>query len=363
MRRNKWTGLATLIVIVVAMAALLWRNSYSDSGVQVKVTPATRGEISAFVSVSGNVINRDEVVISSIVPGVIIGIGATEGERVKKGQVIAYLDGRENEIHVRKSEMALRSAEKKYAIAIGELGYLKTIFAVGGESQKSVDRASVHVQVAQSDVLLAQDDFRLAQIQSDNFKIKSPVNGTITACSAKTGASVKPGEPLFKLAPKGVQVIEIQMDAFDIDAASIGKVVTASTDVYPGKEWHEKIAWIAPSVAKEGASSYIVVRIGLNGNSPPLILGQQVEVKIPRLSLNDVVVVPSEAIMFKQGKPFVAILSEGRIRITPIEIGAADLKHTEIVSGLSIGQQVILPEGKNLTEGDLAHVIPELALN
>lgn len=75
----------------------------------------------------------------------------------------------------------------------------------------------------------------------------------------------------------------------------------------------------------------------------------------------NVVVVPSKVITFKRGKPFVATIAEGKVRITPFEIGAADLKHTELKSGLKIGQQIILPEEKALNEGDFVRVISKLA--
>lgn len=99
----------------------------------------------------------------------------------------------------------------------------------------------------------------------------------------------------------------------------------------------------------------------MGANSPALILGQQVDVKIPGVMTDNVLVVPSEAIIYNQGKPFVTTIVAGHAHIVPVEVAAADLKHTEIKSGLQIGQQIIIPEGKTLGEGDSVRAISEVA--
>lgn len=359
MRYIKFT-LVALTLLLLALGVFVLRNLSFDTQIPVKVSVVTRGSISTYVSVSGNVINHNELAISSLVPGVIIKLDADEGKIVHRGEVLAYLDDRENTVNIKKYEMSLITLELNQAVYKSDLEHIQAVFLVGGESQKAVDNARFHLETALTEVRQARDDLRLAQIQLEKFKIKSPVDGIITACFAKAGASVNPGEVLFKLAPSGIREIEIKMDAIDSDIASVGKFVTVSTDANPGYEWQEKIIWIAPSAKKEGTSSNLSVRISLSTNRLPLILGQQVDIRIPQVSTGNVVIVPSSAIIYKQGSPLVAIIVGGKVSLIPIEIGTSDLKFTEIKSGIDVGQQVIIPEGKVLHEGESVRIIPKL---
>jgi RND family efflux transporter MFP subunit len=350
----KNTNLMTRVVFVfllLGLVAFVLSNSFAKSETLVNVSAVQLNSISTHVSVSGNVINHDELSIGSLVSGRIVKLVASEGSLVHKGMVLAYLDDRENAINLNKYAASLLTAEQNQAVNQSDFEHIQEIFSVGGESKKAVDNARLRMETSQADVRRARDDMNLAQIQSEKFKIKAPVNGTVTACSARAGASVNPGEVLFKLSPSGTREIEIKMDAIDSDIVSVGKVVTASTDAYPGKEWQEKIIWVAPSAKKEGTSSNLSVRISMSTDAPPLILGQQVDIKIPQVSAKNVPVVPSGAIIYKQGSTLVATIIDGKVGMIPIEVGTSDLKFTEVKSGIAVGQQVILPEGKVLRDG------------
>lgn len=359
MRHSRLITLVVFVLLLLGLGVVL-HNHFFETQTPVNVSVVKKDSINTYVSVSGTVINHDELAVSSLVSGMIVKLMACEGESVHRGMVLAYLDNRENTINLKKHEMLLMTAEQNLAVSKSNLEHVKAVFSVGGEPQKAVDSAKLRSETSLADVQRARDDLRLAQIQLEKFKIKSPVDGIITACSARTGASVNFGEVLFKLAPSGIREVEIKMDAIDSDIVRVGKIVTASTDAYPGKEWQEKIIWVAPSAKKEGTSSNLSVRISLSASAPPLILGQQVDVKIPQVSAENVVVVPSGAIIYKQGSTLVATIIEGKVGIIPIEIGASDLKLTEIKSGITVGQQVIIPEGKALHEGEAVRINSKL---
>lgn len=350
-----------IVLLLFGAGVYASRSYFFETQIPVRVALVKQGSINSFVFVSGNVINRDELAISSQVSGVIARLAAREGDAIRKGDVLAVLDDREAAIRLKKYQASLKTSEQNQAVYKSDLAHLKAVFAVGGESQKSVDNARLRLQISQAEAEQLRDDDRLAQIQLDKFTIKSPIEGFVTVSSARVGAAVNTGEVLFRLAPSGSREIEVKMDVVDSDVAIVGKPVVVTRDAYPGREWHEKIGWVAPAAIKDGTHSNLIVRIAMSSNSPALILGQQVDVKIPGVTANNVLIVPSDAIIYSQGKPLVATIAEGRTHLIPVEIAAADLKHTEIKSGLKIGQQIIVPDGKTLLEGDSVRAISELA--
>lgn len=356
------TKLIFFVVFLLSGLGVYAARSYLlKTETPVKVVLVGQGSINSFVFVSGNVINRNELTVSAQVPGVITKLAAREGDAIRKGDVLAVLDDRESAIRLKKYQASLKTSEQNQALYKSDLAHLEAVFVVGGESQKSVDGARQRLQTSQAEAEQLRDDVRLAQIQLDKFTIKSPVDGVVTVSTVRVGAAVNTGEALFRLAPSGNSEIEVKMDVVDSDVATLGKPVSVTSDAYPGRAWQEKITWVAPAAIKEGTHSNLIVRIDMSSNSPALILGQQVDVKIPGVTANNVIVVPSDAIIYNQGKSSVATIAEGHVHIIPVEIAAADLKHTEIKSGFKIGQQIIVPEGKTLLEGDSVRAISELS--
>lgn len=65
---------------------------------------------------------------------------------------------------------------------------------------------------------------------------------------------------------------------------------------------------------------------------------------------------PFAALISKDEKTWVAAIEQGRVKLLPVVTGIEDLTHTEILQGVSAGQQVILAEGKTLNEGDRVRV-------
>jgi multidrug efflux pump subunit AcrA (membrane-fusion protein) len=127
--------------------------------------------------------------------------------------------------------------------------------------------------------------------------------------------------------------------------------VELTSDAFPGYTWVEKVLEVAPAVRKEGAANSIKVRVSCGAKAPGLKLGQQVDAKIRTAYRADTVKLPFDALISTAGKTSVAMVKNGIICFVPVVLGIEDAVSVEIVSGVSTGQEVILPEGKPYKEG------------
>ena len=341
-----------ILLIFFLAAGLTAAKRFNDDGVPVKTLAVERGPISAAVLAAGNVVNREELMINSAVSAQILELGAGEGDLILKGKMLVNLDDRESKTPVDKARTALKFAEKNEANAKRSWEHLQKVFEVGGESRKTVEDAELRWQSSQKESRLVQEDLRQALFQLERYHLTAPIAGTITARAARKGAWVKPGDPLFRLAPLGIKEIEVKLDAGDSAAAVIGKTTVVTSDAFPGKEWQEKIVWVAPATNKEGTSNSLSVRISLGKNAPPLVIGQQADVKVATAERDIALKIPSNTIISKQGKPLVAVIVDDRVHLVPISTGIENLTYTEVISGLNEGQKIIRPEGRTLREGD-----------
>lgn len=342
------------IFLLVSLGALTvsWRAFTTERPRSVITVPVERGSVTAHLSATGSVIDREELAVSSPVIAQIRRLHVVEGDRVDKGQILASFDDRESLVQIEKARAQLELAERNQTDARRNRDGLLQIFAVGGESRKTVDDAELRWQTTRRDAEIARQELRLAHVEHERFRVISPLAGTIISCSARNGAWTRSGDPLFRLAPSGAREIEAKIDAGDSSAAVVGKAVAVTSDAFPGKEWAEKITWVAPTTNKEGTANTLTFRVSLGQARPLLVLGQQVDIRLSTESRDVVLRIPSNATISKQGKTFVAVVVGHRIHLLPIQTGIGNLNHTEVTSGLRLGQRIILPEGSVLSEGE-----------
>lgn len=326
------------------------RNPYP-----VKTALVAKGNIQSFITVSGSLISPDDISLASPVAGRLTSISVKEGDVSVKGQTLLQFDARDLLARIDDRQAALRAALEVQRAAKHDWQALIEVQALGGESEKTVEDARLKWRSALDDGNTIALELKRHRLELERFSVKSPISGIITAAPANLGTWVNQGEVLLKLSGSAGRQIEVKVDSGDTNSVSPGKLVTLSSETYPGIEWTEKIAWIAPATKKEGSSNTLAVRIPLSTRAPDLTLGQQIDVKIPTVSASDVLVIPTAAVSTRQEKPSVAILDNGTIRFVPVSLGVSEQKTTEVRKGLSAGQMVVLPDGKPMKDGDKAY--------
>lgn len=355
----KKTIFGILFMVLLIVAGLGIQGHLSDRQIPVTTIKVDRGPVTTYVAATGSVIDREELTVVSPVLAQVLSIGPSEGEAVEKGQSLAALDSQEIQVQLSKAEAALKYALQSQSEAKTTWEHLQAIYEVGGESRKAVGDAWLRWQNARKEVSLAQEEVVQAKAQFGRYQLVAPANGVVIGRAARAGTWVRPGDVLFRIAPNGFKEIEVKLDASDSAAAVVGKPVLVSSDAFPGKEWPEKVTWVAPATNRDAASNALGIRISLGKDAPPLVLGQQVDVKIATAVRENVIRIPSNAIVSRQGKSMAATIADGRVRFVPVSVGAENLLYTEITGSLQEGQEIIKPEGKPLRDGE--KVTPILA--
>jgi membrane fusion protein (multidrug efflux system) len=339
-------------VVLATLAVSIAYGRLNDTGMPVKTAVVEIGPVTAFVSATGHVISREEMTVNSPIAAQLDMVPVKDGDSVQKGQTLARFDGREFAVETEKAIAKLRRAEQSATEAQDDYQRLQQVFQAGGEALKTVDDAKSRWQAMQQELQIAKQELRQARNQQQKLQIVAPAASTVTARHARAGAWVKAGDPLFKLAPAGEREIEVKFDAGDSAAAAVGKAAAVTSDAHPGREWQEKVTWVAPVTNKEGAGNTLNVRMSLGTDAPPLVLGQQVEVKVSSAAVEQTLRVSASAIISRQGRQMIGIIRDGRVHLMPITTGVEGVAWVEVTRGLAQGQRLILPEGKALREGD-----------
>ncbi|RLC46946.1 MAG: efflux RND transporter periplasmic adaptor subunit [Candidatus Cloacimonadota bacterium] len=176
-----------------------------------------------------------------------------------------------------------------------------------------------------------------------NVIFTSPFSGYILHKNIKEGSKVKAGADLYHIG--NLDKIWIIADIYEFDAASVktGQIVTLEFTNLPGKILNGKISFVYPTLNPKTRTQKI--RIELNNPDLTMKPGMFATVRIETDKLQEVLTVPTEAII-NSGERKIVFLSRGNGKFEPREIqtGLSDDKdyYTEVISGLHENEIVVV---------------------
>jgi Cu(I)/Ag(I) efflux system membrane fusion protein len=178
------------------------------------------------------------------------------------------------------------------------------------------------------------------KVQS-HITVTAPIAGVIAELSARQGATVMSGVPMFRI--NGLATVWINVEIPESLGAQIhaGDPVKARVSALPGTVFQGKVDAVLPHV--DPATRTLTARVQLANPDAQLVPGMFVTAQFANGGPREVLLVPSEAVI-ETGTRRVVILAEaeGLFRPVNVEIGAEGDGQTEIRSGLTAGQTVVV---------------------
>ena len=398
--KTRTIAIASSLVAAVAGASAYYRLAGSLPVDVYRVRAGRVEEITTAVS-AGTVKSPLEAVLSSETGGRVAEVRVREGSVVRKGDLLARIDDPElsrqlegaraeegqtrdalRQAEARREEVALRvRAEKGRAannlrkaqedhrraaelfrdgfISRSELDLAETLLANAGEESRIADagESSLHAVDREIDVLSGR--VRAARARTEGVEARqakllvvAPFGGVIIRKSSEIGENKMPGTPLFTLADPSSIHVEAQVDEADAAKVQAGQSVRLIPEAYRGERFTGRVSEVRPTVeASKEVSRANTILVELVDAPRPLRLGMSVDVEVLTGGKDNVPMVPSAAVMERDGKKFVYVVAGGRVARRDIVAGVLNWEWTEILSGLREGEDVVT----TLEVKDLAH--------
>jgi HlyD family secretion protein len=356
---KKITGIIIAILIIFfAGYKLFW---YRPS---VAVVIVKKAEIQGKVHGPGTVQSKVPVTVSSKIIGILVKLYADQGDRVRKGQLLAELDS--DELRVREAAASSAKNRAEHDLARAQADLIKSqanlvlaqsnyqrdlaVFKPGYISQAAFDTTKAALRVAESDVASnqagvkamqaavnqAESEARAAEALFGYTRILAPMDGVIIVRKAETGDTISPGSPIF-------QMVDYQIWAASwIDETKIAQLregQKASIKLRSGRVFHGKVARLnkeADTVTRE-----LEVDVKFDTIPKPLVIGEETEVDIDT-GYQTAPSVPLSAIVERNGSKGVLVFFNGLANFRPIVIGLQDGQRAAVLEGIKEGEMVIL---------------------
>lgn len=241
---------------------------------------------------------------------------------------------------------AVQSAEAQLALAkspytSADLAKAQAAVAVAQQQLKLAEAPYTKDQIdaAKAGVQQAEAALKVATTARDNAIIKAPINGIVSQKLLSVGSMAAPTTPIITLIDPAVDVV-VNVDAAHADDIHLNEPATITSSDFPGKSIAGKVTTIAPSI--DPASRTLMVKVTPDNASSFLKDGMLVQVALVTATHKGVIVVPSAAIVQRNGQPTVYVVANGIATPQVVKTGLTDQTRTEITQGLKVGQVIVI---------------------
>lgn len=198
---------------------------------------------------------------------------------------------------------------------------------------------------AQANVDQARAARDLAQTRLDYAILKAPFDGVVTRVDVDLGSTVTAGRVVLGIADVSEYRVKLNIDETDIAKINVGQDVVITLDAYPGVNISAKVSEVASNATiVQGVVNYVVTVSLPPNQAVPFKLGMTANANILIANRENVLIVSNRAIRAAGNSRLVTLRrDDGTTQEVEVKIGMANDQETEIVSGLSEGQVVVIP--------------------
>ena len=245
------------------------------------------------LTVAGSVISDNQKMITSRYMGFVTEVGAVEGERVKKGQLLYTIDSKEVdsakarvELGISQAELALQMNQNQLNNVRLNLARYKRLLEKNMVSQYEVENLELAEKNMQDMVNISKQQVEQARAQLEEvynqyryLNIKAPNNGVIIAKNIKVGEMAMPGMPAFVLADLTDLKIAIEVAEQDLKQVPYGQEVNVDIPS-AGVKVTGRVSAIIPS--SNPMTHTFKVKVSFTSNAKtPIYPGMYATVTIP----------------------------------------------------------------------------------
>jgi HlyD family secretion protein len=390
---------AALVVVFVLVGV---RKAPPD----VPMVRLVRADVSQMITSNGKVEPIDPTIARAEFPTFVSKVAATEGQAVRRGELILTLDASDVQSQLAQvradlisAQTALRNARAggppaDVAQLQSDLAEAKADVASLERSQKSLvallaSQAATRDDVAKNQTALEKAQARLQSLQQRQDAMKqesgsdaeraqlrvgqdqdqvnaleeklrsatvtAPDDGTLYSLPVHEGDYVKVGDELATMADLHKVRVRAYVDEPDMGMLLPDQTVQITWDALAGRMWTGKTEQVPKQVVAHGMRSVAEVLCSIDNSKLELLPNTNVDVKILVRESKNALVVPRGAVRDENGQRYVFVFDGEQVKRHDVILGVSNASDYEVLSGLSEGDRVAVPQDRTLRDGMNVH--------
>jgi len=362
--RSHYLLYAAGALFLIVAAWLFYRNSFAEQELvelsTVSLTSETQAN--ALLTASGYIVAQRKAAIASKATGRIVYLGFKEGDRVKKGEVIARIESGDVEAALAQARADLEVAKADRNDAGQSLDRARQLMGRQLISQSEFDAAQSRYDRVVASIHSREAGLQAAEVQLENTRIRAPFDGTILTKNADIGEVVAPFAAgassrvaVVTLADMSSLEVEADVSESNIERISPLQPCEISLNAYPDSRYPGVVDKIVPTADRAKATVMTKVKfLKIDGRALP-----EMGAKVHFLSSaarsageeKPKVTVDPAALLLRDGRKVAFIVRDGTLTESVVTTGVAVGRFVEVTAGLSVGDKVVLKPSERLRSG------------
>ncbi len=369
---RKWRWVVGLLVLLAAAGGAALIRSRGEKAAVVDLDNARRRPVfQSFVTASGEIVADRYADIGSSVMGRLVDLEVAEGDRVRRGQVLARIDPVQAEADAAATSAQLSALKADAAAARARAAEtrkaverVRSLHAEGvlprselDTAEAAFDTARAQVEAAEKRVAQGVAQVRRSRDALSKTEITASMDGVVTRLSVREGEMVvmgvqnQPGTILMTLSDLSSLNAEVKVAEADVLRLKLDQPAFVTLEAVPGREIPGRVVEIGasalPTAGAGAAAREFRVVVRLQEPGPDLRPGLTCDARILAGEVRNALTVPLQAVVLRPGpdgkdRTGVFTVRDGKVRFTPVETG--------IVGGLDV-EAGGLQEGVRIVAG------------
>jgi multidrug efflux system membrane fusion protein len=357
------TGAAAALIV---LAAVTWRMLHkpveaatheSPPGIAVDTTTVTQADVPIYLGGLGTVQAFYTVTVTARVDGELQKIGFTEGQTVRKGDLLAQIDPRPNQAAYEQAVATKAKDAAQLANAVRDFNRYTVLQPQDLASKQTVDtqRALVDQLTAQLKVDQAQIDN--ARTQLDYTRITSPIDGRTGIRLVDPGNIVHAADTTGIVVVTQVQPIAVIFTLPEEDLGAVGAALAAghvrvTTEARNGgSELDEGLLSLIDNQIQQATGTVKLKAIFKNERNT-LWPGQYVNARVLVRTDRHAIIIPTAAVQLGPNGPFTYVVKgDSTVEARPLKIGDESNGMTIVTGGLEPHERVVTTNQYRLQAG------------
>jgi RND family efflux transporter MFP subunit len=321
----------------------------------VQALPPSTKVLDRAITVSGSVAAWQEMSLGVELSGIRVAQVLVEvGDTVARGQPLVRLDARTLEVQSRQAEAALAQAQANLALARAESTRGESLREQRLISASDYDQLKANLLRAEAQLVTAEADLEAARLNLGFTTLVAPEAGVISARTVQPGQVVPPGAELLRLIRDARLEWRAELTEKDLTRVTVGSLVELEGPA--GSPVHGRVRAVSPSLDPQTRTGLVYADLPDPG---ALRAGMFAQGRIV-LGSDDAIVLPREAIVFRDGLPYVFVVRPregGDAAVVTVEqrritIGIQQGDFTEVLGGVALTDLVAVRGAGFLSDGD-----------
>ncbi|PKM93484.1 MAG: efflux transporter periplasmic adaptor subunit [Firmicutes bacterium HGW-Firmicutes-1] len=399
-----------IICIITVLGIIGYFAQSKNSALEVEAYEVYEGSIEKYVEELGTVMVRQQETVYANLSGKVMEVFIEVGDEVKKGEVLVRLDSEDqerdirileaqktavraeyrdalkpvDETQIKKLELVLSDLEKKLEESNRVLNSQKELLDEGiisaqayqdlllkfESEQTEIEKVKLDLELSRKPISsnisnrfeaqLLQLDLQIEALKSNegDFAFTAPFDGTIFSKNISIGSFVQPGTAIIEMGYLGELYIESDVLIEDIGSISEGSPVKIENSDLGILDVKGTVIKIYPQAFSKISDlgveqKRIKAEIKIEDKLQSLRPGYDLDVKIIIDKKEKALLIPENAMFQIEGKDHVFVIEKGVAALRAVEKGVESERQVEIISGLMIGEKVILSPDEKLEEGGI----------